>query len=181
MMTMIHRPTRLSREIIEGAAMQMTAQQSQQHIVAAHPLTQLLECPPETSLQLGRSVRTLQFEEGDAIFRQDAPCAGLYLLVSGNFLRRVERMGTRLTLAPGSPGDLLELAATLGDKRHTYTLIARTRGTALLLPMENLESAFAQYPPLRMHLLEELAREVSRAYSAVWLLRMSKMRRTRVS
>ena len=86
--------------------MQMTAQQSQQNIVAAHPLTQLLECPPETSLQLGRSVRTLQFEEGDAIFRQDAPCAGLYLLVSGNFLRRVERMGTRLTLAPGSPGDL---------------------------------------------------------------------------
>jgi CRP-like cAMP-binding protein len=150
-------------------------------IVAAHPLTQLLECPPETSTQLGQSVRTLQFEEGDAIFRQDMPCDGLYLLVTGSYLRRVERLGLRITLAPGSPGDLVELAATLGDKRHTYTLLAKTQGTALLLPMVTLDSAFSQYPPLRMHLLEELAREVSRAYSAVWLLRMSKMRRSRRS
>jgi CRP-like cAMP-binding protein len=161
--------------------MQMATNHGQQNIVAAHPLTQLLECPPETSLQLGQSIRTLQFEEGETIFRQDAPCAGLYLLVSGNFLRRIERLGTRLTLAPGSPGDLVELAATLGDKRHTYSLLARTRGSALLLPMETLDSAFTQYPPLRMHLLEELAREVSRAYSAVWLLRMSKMRRSRTT
>jgi hypothetical protein len=30
-----------------------------------------------------------------------------------------------------------------------------------------------------MRLLEELAREVSRAYGAVWMLRMSKMRRAK--
>jgi len=35
-----------------------------------------------------------------------------------------------------------------------------------LLPMESLVEAFSEYPPLRMQLLEELAREVSRGYMA---------------
>lgn len=153
----------------------------QNHHGTTHPLTQLLECPPETSLLLGRSVRTLQFEEGDYVFRQDEPCAGLYLIVTGSYTRKVERMGMRMVLSTGSPGELVELAAALGDKRHTYTLMAKTAGSALILPIEALEKAFQQYPPLRMHLLEELAREVSRAYGAVWLLRMSKMRRARAS
>ena len=151
----------------------------QNHHGTMHPLTQLLECPPETSLQLGRSVRTLQFDEGSSVFNQDEPCAGLYLIVSGSYIRKVERMGMRMVLSTGMPGELVELAAALGDKHHTYSLIAKTSGSALLLPMDALEKAFLQYPPLRMHLLEELAREVSRAYGAVWLLRMSKMRRPR--
>jgi len=159
--------------------MQATVVPPHQNHGTTHPLTQLLECPPETSLQLGRSVRTLQFEEGDCVFNQDEACAGLYLIVSGGYIRKVERLGMRMVLSTGSPGELLELAAALGDKRHTYSLYAKTAGSALLLPMEALEKAFVQYPPLRMHLLEELAREVSRAYGAVWLLRMSKMRRAR--
>lgn len=145
-----------------------------------HPLTQLLECPPETSLELGQSARSLQFEEGECVFRQDETCAGLYLLVSGTFARRADRMGMHMLLSTGVPGELVELAAALGDKRHTYTLLAKTPGSALLLPMDALEKVFRQYQPLRMHLLEELAREVSRAYGAVWLLRMSKQRRARV-
>ncbi len=144
-----------------------------------HPLTQLLECPPETSQVLGESARSLQFDEGECVFRQDETCAGLYLLVSGSYARRADRMGMHMLLSTGAPGELVELAAALGDKRHTYTLVAKTTGSALLLPLVALENAFRQYPPLRMHLLEELAREVSRAYGAVWLLRMSKLRRAR--
>jgi CRP-like cAMP-binding protein len=68
-------------------------------------------------------------------------------------------------------GDLVELAATLGDSHHTFTLKALTPGTLLLLPIEALQRAFESYPPLRMRLLEELAREVSRAYIACCLNR----------
>jgi hypothetical protein len=45
--------------------------------------------------------------------------------------------------------------------------------------MEALTRAFESYPPLRMHLLEELAREVTRAYYDCWLSRALKPRRER--
>jgi CRP-like cAMP-binding protein len=88
------------------------------------------------------------------------------VLVAGQFLRRTERLETRLTLGISRAGELVELAAVLGDGRHTYTLSAQTSGSVLLLPMESLVEAFSEYPPLRMQLLEELAREVSRGYMA---------------
>jgi CRP-like cAMP-binding protein len=40
-----------------------------------------------------------------------------------------------------------------------------------MLPIEALSQAFQSYPPLRMQLLEELAREVSRAYDTCCLNR----------
>ncbi|MGA9670460.1 MAG: hypothetical protein WBQ94_14700, partial [Terracidiphilus sp.] len=61
-------------------------------------------------------------------------------------------------------GDLVELGAALGDGPHTYTLSALTPGSLLLLPTEALNLAFQSYTPLRMQLLAELAREVSRGY-----------------
>ena len=103
----------------------------------------------------------------------------LYLVVSGQFLRKTERLETRLTLGPARAGDLVELAAALGDGRHTYTLSAQTPGSLLLLPIEALQQAFEGYPPLRMRLLEELAREVSRAYNACCLNRMAADRGSR--
>ena len=74
-------------------------------------------------------------------------------------------------------GDLVELAAALGDRIHTYTLLAQTPGSVLLLPIEALHQAFQSYPPLRMRLLEELAREVSRAYHLCTLTNLSRARR----
>jgi len=86
-------------------------------------------------------------------------------------------MEARLTLGPARAGDLVELAAVLGDGHHTYTLTAQTLGSVLLLPFEVLGQAFQSYPPLRMQLLEELAREVSRAYNACCMNRAIKVRR----
>ena len=99
------------------------------------------------------------------------------MVVSGQFSRRTERLETRLTLAPARAGDLVELAAALGDGHHTYTLSAQTPGAMLMLPMEALSQAFQSHPPLRMQLLEELAREVSRAYISCCLNRTVKTRR----
>jgi CRP-like cAMP-binding protein len=145
--------------------------------VAPHPLAELLECPPSTGDLLNRSAQCFDFDAGETVFRQFGACRGLYLIVSGQFQRRTERLDTRLTLGPARAGDLVELAAALGDGRHTYTLTALTSGSVLLLPIEALSQAFQTHPPLRMHLLEELAREVSRAYDAGCLTRTIKSRR----
>ena len=69
-----------------------------------------------------------------------------------------------MALGNARTGDLVELAAVLGDGLHTYTLCAQTPSSMLMLPIQALKQVFEKYPPLRMRLLEELAREVSRAY-----------------
>lgn len=71
----------------------------------------------------------------------------------------------------------MELAAALGDPHHTYSMSAVTRASLLLLPIDALRAAFENYPPLRMRLLEELAREVSRAYITCCLTRVTPARR----
>jgi len=149
--------------------------------VAARPVAELLACPPETGVLLNGAAQCLNFEAGEVVFRQGGDCKGLYLLVSGEFLRKTERLNTRLTLGIARPGDLVELAAALGDGHHTYTMTALTPGTLLLLPIDALRQAFDRHPPLRMKLLEELAREVSRAYITCCLSRTLPARRGAVS
>jgi CRP-like cAMP-binding protein len=145
--------------------------------VAARPLAQLLECPESTGNLLNGSAQCIDFDAGETVFRQSGICKGLYVVVSGLFQRRTERMEKRVTLGPARAGDLVELGAVLGEGRHTYTLSAQTSGSVLLLPTEALNQAFQKYPPLRMQLLEELAREVSRAYTASCISRTLQVRR----
>lgn len=157
--------------------MQSGARSGRGDAVQAHPLAELLECPPATGHLLNNSAQFLNFEAGQVVFGQSAACLGLYLVVSGQFLRKAERLESRLTLGPARAGDLVELAAALGDGHHTYTLTAQTAGSVLMLPIEAVQQAFQSYPPLRMQLLEELAREVSRAYNTCCFSRMTRPRR----
>jgi CRP-like cAMP-binding protein len=140
-------------------------------------VAELLECPPAIALLLNGSAKCVNFDAGELVFRQSEVCQGLYLIISGHFVRRTERLETRLTLSPARTGELVELAAVLGDGHHTYTLVAQTAGSVLMLPIEALNMAFQNYPPLRMQLLEELAREVSRAYCSCCLSRTVSHRR----
>ena len=146
--------------------------------VEAHPVAELLACPPETGILLTASAQSIGFDTGQTIFRQGSACEGLYLVVSGQLLRRTERLDTRLVLGTARPGDLVELAAALGDSLHTFSLIAQTSGTLLFLPIGCLREAFQSYPPLRMRLLEELAREVSRGYRSSSLSKIVRTRRS---
>jgi CRP-like cAMP-binding protein len=109
---------------------------------AARPLAELLDCPEEAGRLLANASRSMDFDSGQVIFRQNSVTKGLYVIVSGEFARKAERLSLRVTLGPARPGDLLELAAALGDGRHTYTLSAVTPGSVLLLPMEALERTF---------------------------------------
>jgi CRP-like cAMP-binding protein len=132
--------------------------------VAAHPVAELLDCPPETGSLLAGAAQCLSFDCGEVVFHQDDGCKGLYLVLSGQFVRKAERLNARVTLERARAGDFVELAAALGNSRHTFTLRALTPGTLMLLPADALRQAFESYPALRMRLLEEQAREVCRAY-----------------
>ena len=157
--------------------MQSEARSKRLEAVSTHPLAELLACPPSTSNLLTASARTISFSAGEIIFGQSAECEGLYLVISGQLLRRAERLSMRVTLGMARSGDLVELAAALGESAHTYTLVAQTSGSVLLLPIEALHKAFQGYPPLRNRLLEELAREVSRAYHLCTLSNLTRSRR----
>ncbi|HEY1983782.1 MAG TPA: Crp/Fnr family transcriptional regulator [Terracidiphilus sp.] len=157
--------------------MQSEARSKRLEAVSTHPLAELLACPPSTSTLLTASAQTISFASGEIVFHQSGTCEGLYLVISGQLLRRAERRSMRLTLGTARSGDLVELAAALGDKVHTYTLVAQTAGSVLLLPIAALQHAFQSYPPLRMRLLEELAREVSRAYHLCSLTSLTRGRR----
>lgn len=145
--------------------------------LVAHPLAELLECSQEAGTLLTNASGSVEFEAGQVVFRQHGLCCGLYVVVSGDFVRKAERFDLRVTLGSTHPGDLVELAAALGNGLHTYTLTAVTSGTLLQLPTDALNRAFESYPPLRMRLLEELAREVSRAYITCTLTRVMPARR----
>jgi len=159
--------------------MQREARSRRMETVRARPVAELLECPPATGLLLNGAAPCISFAAGETVFRQSETCLGLYLVVSGCFAREIQRLETRLTLSTARAGDLVELAAALGDGHHTYTLTAHSAGSLMMLPIETLNQAFQSYPPLRMHLLEELAREVSRAYYNCWLSRAAGRRRER--
>ncbi len=145
--------------------------------VGAHPLAELLACPAAVGNLLNAAAECIQVEAGEIIFRQSTPCRGLYVVVSGQFIRKAERLSTRVTLGMARAGDLVEMAAALGDGNHTYTLSAQIAGAVMLLPIDALQRAFEAYPLLRMKLLEELAREVSRAYGTCCVTRTAVTRR----
>ncbi|HEX4287114.1 MAG TPA: cyclic nucleotide-binding domain-containing protein [Terracidiphilus sp.] len=144
---------------------------------AALPLSQLMDCPPATARVLNAAAKYVEFSVGETIFRQGTRCEGLYVIVSGQLLRRAERLQTRLVLGSVHAGEIVELAAALGDGLHTYTLTAQANGSLMALPLQALEDAFRGYPALRMQLLAELAREVSRAYVSCCASRMMGLRR----
>jgi CRP-like cAMP-binding protein len=153
--------------------MQSAAISGRRDAAAAHSIAELLACPPAVGNMLNASAECIEFDAGDEIFHQNDICQGLYVLLSGYMLRKA----ARLTLGTVRAGELTELAAMLGDVRHTFTLVAQTKGTAMRLSKEALHRAFQLYAPLRMQLLEELAREVSRAYGICCATRLAGMRR----
>lgn len=161
--------------------MQINSDKLTSPMAVSQPLNLLLSCPIEIEQKLGAATVRKNYADGELLFEQNKPCDGLYLVLAGEFARATERWETRLTLAPLHAGDLVELAAILGEGRHTSTVVASGPSAALVFPRSALEEAFAAYPPLRMHLLEELGREVSRAYTMLSFGRGVRTRKSRKS
>lgn len=176
----LHRPGGISQEQGE-LAMQRESKSRRMEAVRARPVAELLECPASVEQLLNGSAQRLQFRAGEVVFHQGDRCRGLYLTSAGRFARHAVWNQTAELLAPARAGELLELAAVLGDGQHQTTLTAQTAASVLLLPIEDLNRAFQLYAPLRMRLLEEMARMVSRAYYNCCLCRSQGMRRVRTA
>lgn len=161
--------------------MQFNSDKLTSPMAVSQPLNLLLSCPTEIEQRLGAATERRNYLDGEILFEQSKPCDGLYLILAGEFARVTERWETRLTLTSLRAGDLVELAAILGEGKHTSTAIATVPSAALVFPRSALEEAFASYPPLRMHLLEELGREVSRAYTMLSFGRGVRTRKSRKS
>ncbi len=147
------------------------------HSTNSRPLAELLACPGPIGEQLGSCAQRREYAAGEMIFVQNAPAEGLYLLLGGEYYRSAERREKRLHLGSLHSGDLAELASVLGEEgTHTYSLMAAAPSAVLLFPRAALLQSFSEYPPLRMRLLEELGREVSRAYRAVYIPRRTRVR-----
>ncbi len=159
--------------------MSMNADKPNLSTAAAQPLNLLLSCPAEVEQKLGAATERRSYSDGDILFEQGKICDGLHLIVSGEFARTTERWEARLNLSPLHAGDLVELTAILGDGKHTSTAVATGPASTLVFPRAALEEAFLVYPPLRMHLLEELGREVSRAYAMLSFGRRVRTRKSR--
>jgi CRP-like cAMP-binding protein len=157
--------------------MQSNAIPERRDVAAPHPIAELLACPAAVGNMLNASAESIEFDAGDILFHQNDVCRGLYVALSGYLVRKAARLDARLTLGTVRAGEVVELAAMLGDVRHTYTLIGQSKGTAMRLPKEALQRAFELYPTLRMRLLEELAREVSRAYGMCSIAKLAGLRR----
>ena len=56
--------------------MQPEARSGRMDAVQAHPLAELLECPPATGDLLNGSAQCIDFDAGETVFRQSAPAAG---------------------------------------------------------------------------------------------------------
>lgn len=156
--------------------MQLAAFNERRDVAAPHPIAELLACPPAVGNLLNAAAECVEFEPGEVIFQQNDICRGLYVVIAGQLLRKAVRLDVRLTLGMARAGEVVELASMLSDVRHTYTLTAQSTGTVMRLPKEALLRAFHLYPPLRMQFLEELAREVSRAYGISCAMRMAGIR-----
>ena len=97
---------------------------------ASHPIAELLACPPAVANMLNAATECIEFDAGEIIFQQNDVCRGLYVSISGYMLRKAARMDSRLRLGTVRAGELVELAAMLGDARHTYTLVGNQGSSA---------------------------------------------------
>ena len=111
--------------------MQSEARSKRLEAVSTHPLVELLACPPSTSSLLTASAQTVTFAAGEVVFTQSSACQGLYLVISGQLLRRAERLSMRVTLGMARSNvsnslkelltwRLIRRVPVLGDRRDHF-------------------------------------------------------------
>ena len=137
---------------------------------AAHPLAELLECPPAIGNLLNASAQYARLRNrGDG-------------LSPGRALPRALRGGFRAAVAQDGAPEYAADAGT-GARRETWwnwrprwamdIILIRSRRKlrrrCCCCRSSRSSRLSRRYPPLRMQLLEELAREVSRAYNTCCL------------
>ncbi len=119
---------------------------------------------PELIRMLEKHSAPVACNEDRALFRQDEPSAGLYILHQGQVtLSVVTQGGQSLFAAQALPGSLLGLPGLVSG--HPYTLSASARAGAQIsfLSREDFMQLMMSHPDLSVKVLRVLAAEVRSA------------------
>lgn len=102
-----------------------------------------------------------RFDRHDLLQQQGAEPTHVTIMVLGKALReRTSRDGERVLLDVHAKGDLLGLAGYLDGAAHADTVVAHTRGAALVIPREVFQSFVARFPEARRELDRQVGRRV---------------------
>lgn len=102
------------------------------------------------------------------LFRQGDPAEGLYILLSGEAVLRLNSpVGDELITMPAIPGSLLGLPGLIGNRSYSMSCEAKAGAEIRCLSREDFSQLMLTEPGLAMMILRVLAAEVRTARSAV--------------
>jgi CRP/FNR family transcriptional regulator len=102
--------------------------------------------------------RVRRFDAGELIFLEGAPCAGMFVLLSGQVhLRKVGPQGQESILAVIEPVIMFNEVAVLDGGPNLTTAVAAQGCTAWQIGCANFQALLARYPMIGLGLLRVLA------------------------
>lgn len=115
--------------------------------------------PAEALTVLARAARLQRYARGQVIFIEGEPCAGLYLVATGDVkIFKVSGQGREQILQQLGPGDTFNEVAVLDGGPNPASAAAITDATLYCVPRDEVRCLAQRYPTLAWALIESLAR-----------------------
>jgi CRP/FNR family transcriptional regulator len=103
--------------------------------------------------------RVRRFAAGETIFAEDAPCAGMFVLLTGQVhLRKLGPQGQESILAVIEPVIMFNEVAVLDGGPNLTTAVATQDGAVWQIGCDSFQALLARYPMIGLGLLRVLAR-----------------------
>jgi CRP/FNR family transcriptional regulator len=103
--------------------------------------------------------RVRRFAAGETIFAEGAPCAGMFVLLTGQVhLRKLGPQGQESILAVIEPVIMFNEVAVLDGGPNLTTAVAAQDGSVWQIGCDSFQALLARYPMLGLGLLRVLAR-----------------------
>ena len=107
-------------------------------------------------------LRTLNFHQGDIIFKQNSPPSYIYIVLSGRVKTYTDHQGTPLEMRLIESGQCFGETSLMGIQPHSVTAIAQDDCELLVISTEALQALFDLDKDIYSLLLLNIARETSR-------------------
>lgn len=111
---------------------------------------------------LDRALRTERFETGVVLFKQGLPSKAAYILRTGEVELVSTRGRKKITLGVAREGEVLGDVSLLCGTPYSFSAIARTPGSALRLPGEDLIPLLKRHPAIALRWLMSAVQRVDR-------------------
>lgn len=125
---------------------------------------------PLTEIQtLARQVRHWRGGDGEVLFTEGEPAAGLYYLIRGRVhVVRHSPEGRQLIVRQFHPGDTFNEVGALDGTTNAATAVAAAADTeVLLIPGHLVRDLAARYPTLGTEMMQEMARKLRFAMTRI--------------